>query len=301
MSDDTFENGQARTGKVRIDPASGVPTTGHEWDGIEELNTPLPRWWVWTFWITIIWGVGYTIVYPAWPTLSGGTQGLFAWSSRTQVASDVADLQTTRGPVLEKIAAAPLDKIESDPELLAAARMVGKVAFATNCASCHGAGGQGAKGYANLNDDDWLWGGKLADIKQTIEHGVRWDADKATRSSSMPAFGRDGILTPEQIAIVADHVRTYAETPDSDAPTPQGEKLYAENCASCHGVEGKGNPEMGAPALYDQVWLYGADKPTIVARIANGGGAVMPAWKGRLDDTTIKALAVYVHSLGGGQ
>ncbi|WP_016921890.1 cytochrome-c oxidase, cbb3-type subunit III [Methylocystis parvus] len=296
MSDDTFDKG-----KARIDPVSGVPTTGHEWDGIEELNTPLPRWWVWTFWLTVIWGVGYTIAYPAWPTAGGGTQGLFAWNSRTQVASEVADLQTTRGPVLDKIKAAPLDMIESDPQLLAAARMVGKVAFATNCASCHGAGGQGARGYANLNDDDWIWGGKLADIRQTIEHGVRWDADKATHASAMPAFGRDGVLTPEQISIVADHVRTYAETPDSDAPTPEGEKLYAENCAACHGVEGKGNPEMGAPALYDQVWLYGSDKPSVVARIVNGGGAVMPAWKDRLDDTTIKALAVYVHSLGGGQ
>jgi cytochrome c oxidase cbb3-type subunit III len=288
-------------GKVRVDPFSGVPTTGHEWDGIEELNTPLPRWWVWTFWITIVWGIAYAIAYPSWPTLSGGTQGLLAWNARSQVTSDVADLQATRGPVLEKIAAAPLEGIESDPQLLAASRMVGKVAFATNCASCHGAGGQGAKGYANLNDDDWIWGGKLADIKQTIEHGVRWEADKATHSSAMPAFGRDGVLTPEQISIVADHVRTYAETPDSDAPTLEGEKLYAENCASCHGVEGKGNPEVGAPALYDRVWLYSADKPTIVARIANGGGAVMPAWKDRLDDTTIKALAVYVHSLGGGQ
>jgi cytochrome c oxidase cbb3-type subunit 3 len=296
MSEDTFEKG-----KVRIDDVSGTATTGHKWDGIEELNTPLPRWWVWTFWLTVIWGIGYTIVYPAWPTLNGYTAGLFGWSSRTQLANEVADLQTTRGAILDKIKAAPLDKIESDPELLAGARMIGKVAFATNCASCHGAGGQGAKGYANLNDDDWIWGGKLADIEQTIEHGVRWDADKATRSSAMPAFGRDGILTQEQISIVADHVRTYAEAPDSDAPTAEGEKLYAENCAACHGVEGKGNPEMGAPALYDSIWLYGADKPTVVARIVNGGGGVMPAWNGRLDDTTIKALTVYVHSLGGGQ
>ncbi|MCC3246837.1 cytochrome-c oxidase, cbb3-type subunit III [Methylocystis sp. WRRC1] len=291
----------AEHGKIRIDEHSGVPTTGHEWDGIEELNTPLPRWWVWTLWATIIWGIAYTVVYPAWPTFSGGTKGLFGWSSRDQVAQEMADLQETRGPILAKIKDASLEQIESNPELLAAARMVGKVAFATNCAACHGAGGQGAKGYANLNDDDWIWGGKLADIRQTIEHGVRWDADKATRTSAMPAFGRDGILTPEQISIVADHVRTYAETPDSDAPTAEGEKLYAENCAACHGVEGKGNPEMGAPALYDQVWLYGSDKPSIVARITNGGGGVMPAWKDKLDETTIKALTVYVHSLGGGQ
>lgn len=288
-------------GKVRIDEHSGTPTTGHEWDGIEELNTPLPRWWVWTLWITIIWGIGYTVVYPAWPTLTGNTAGLFGWSSRTQIDNEMADLQTTRGPILDKIKDAPLDKIESDPELLAAARMVGKVAFATNCAACHGAGGQGAKGYANLNDDDWIWGGKLADIRTTIEHGARWDADKATRSSAMPAFGRDGLLTPEQVSIVADYVRTYADLPDAVAPTVEGEKLYAENCAACHGVEGKGNAEIGAPNLVDAIWLYGSDKPSVVARIVNGGGGVMPAWQDRLDDTTVKALTVYVHSLGGGQ
>lgn len=287
--------------KVRIDPVSGTPTTGHQWDGIEELNTPLPRWWVITFWITVIWGIGYCIVYPAWPTLGGGTQGMFGWNSRTQVAQDMADLQTTRAPILAKIKDAPLDKIESDPELLAAARMVGQVAFANNCAGCHGAGGQGAKGYANLNDDDWIWGGKLADIRQTIEHGVRWGADNESRSSAMPAFGKDGTLTPAQITVLTDYVRTYAELPDTDAPTAEGEKLYSENCAACHGVEGKGNAEMGAPALYDSVWLYGSDKASIANRIANGGGAVMPAWKDKLDETTIKALTVYVHSLGGGQ
>jgi cytochrome c oxidase cbb3-type subunit 3 len=296
MSEDTFGKD-----KIRIDKVSGTPTTGHEWDGIEELNTPLPRWWVWSFVVTVIWGIGYVLVYPAWPTLSGGTQGLFGWHSRDQVASELNDLQTLRGPIMDKLKDASLAQIETNPELLAAARTVGKTAFATNCAACHGAGGQGAKGYANLNDDDWIWGGKLVDIQRTIEHGVRWDADKETHVSAMPAFGKDGILTPEQISAVADHVRTYAETPDSDAPTAEGEKLYAENCAACHGVDGKGNPELGAPALYDQVWLYGADKATIVSRIVNGGGAVMPAWQGRLDPTTIKALTVYVHSLGGGQ
>lgn len=288
-------------GKIRIDEHSGVPTTGHEWDGIEELNTPLPRWWVWSLWATIIWGVAYTIAYPAWPTLTGFTPGLLGWSSRAQLAQEMDDLQATRGPILAKIKDASLEQIESNPELLSAARMVGRVAFATNCAGCHGAGGQGAQGYANLNDDDWIWGGSLAGIRQTIEHGVRWDADKATRNSAMPAFGRDGILTPEQISVVADHVRTYAELPDADAPTAEGEKLYAENCAACHGVEGKGNAEMGAPNLVDAIWLYGSDKSAIVARIANGGGGVMPAWKDKLDETTIKALTVYVHSLGGGQ
>jgi len=283
--------------KVRIDSHSGTPTTGHEWDGIEELNTPLPRWWLWTFVASVVWGIAYCFVYPALP----GSHGLLGWHSRDQVVQDLAELATTRGAIMTKLAAAPMEKIVADPELLTAARTVGKVAFLNNCAGCHGAGGQGAKGYPNLNDDDWLWGGKLADIKTTIEHGVRWDADKDTRSAAMPAFGRDGILTPEQVSTVADYVRTLAELPDSLPPDPAGDKLFAENCAACHGVDGLGNAAVGAPNLVDAIWLFGSDKKTIVDRITNGGGGVMPAWKGRLDDTTIKALAVYVHSMGGGQ
>lgn len=296
MSRDTFEQG-----KARIDESSGMPTTGHEWDGIEELNTPLPRWWVWTFWATVVWGIAYTLVYPAWPTPGGGTKGFLGWSSRSQVAQELTELQETRGPVLAKIKDASLDEIVASPELLSAARMVGKVAFANNCAGCHGAGGQGAKGYPNLNDDEWLWGGKLADIQATIEHGARWDADQATRAGAMPAFGRDGVLDAAQVVAVSDYVRTLAELPDSLPPDPAGDKLYAGNCAACHGVDGLGNQALGAPNLVDAIWLFGSDKASIVNRVHNGGGGVMPAWKGRLDDTTIKALAVYVHSLGGGQ
>ncbi|MGA3062007.1 MAG: cytochrome-c oxidase, cbb3-type subunit III [Methylocystis sp.] len=287
--------------KICIDEHSGTPTTGHEWDGIEELNTPLPRWWVWTFYATVIWSLAYCVVYPAWPLLHGATEGVLGWHSRAAVVQDIADLQATRAPILAKIKDAPLESIEQNPELLAAARTVGRVAFLNNCAACHGAGAQGAKGYPNLNTDAWIWGGKLADIKTTIEHGVRWDADKQTRVSSMPAFGRDGILTPGQVSDVADYVRTMADLPDAIAPETKGEKLYNENCAACHGVNGEGNREVGAPNLFDAVWLYGSDKAVVVNRVNQGGGGVMPAWKGRLDDTTIKALTVYVHSLGGGQ
>ena len=287
--------------KVRIDAHSGVPTTGHEWDGIEELNTPLPRWWVWTFWLTVLWAIAYTIVYPAWPTLSGGTRGLFGWNSRNQLTQEVTQLQVTRAPIFAKLKNASLEEIVANPDLLSAARMVGAAAFANNCAACHGAGGAGSKGYANLNDDDWIWGGHLNEIRTTIEHGARWETDKATHSSSMPAFGRDGLLTPDQISILADHVRTFAELPDTVAPTAEGQKLYDDNCAACHGIEGKGNTELGAPNLTDAIWLYGSDKPTIISRIKNGGGGVMPAWSEKLDEITIKALSIYVHSLGGGQ
>jgi cytochrome c oxidase cbb3-type subunit III len=296
MSDNTLHDD-----KVRIDSHSGTPTTGHDWDGIEELNTPLPRWWLWTFYATIIWSLAYCFVYPAWPTLSGGSKGWFGWNSRAMVAEDLAQLQTTRAPILKKLEEANLEDIEKSAELLSAARMVGSVAFANNCAGCHGAGAQGAKAYPNLNDDDWIWGGKLPDIRVTIEHGVRWDADKETRGGAMPAFGRDGMLTAQQISDVADWVRTMADLPDALAPEPAGEKLYNDNCAACHGPEGEGAKAMGAPNLFDKIWLYGSDKPTIVNRIVNGGGGVMPAWKERLDDVTIKSLTVYVHSLGGGK
>jgi cytochrome c oxidase cbb3-type subunit 3 len=285
---------------VHIDAHSNTATTGHEWDGIRELDTPLPRWWVVTFYATILWSVGYFLVYPAWPTLSGGTRGLLDWHSRTAVTQDIADLGRIRGPVMAWIGEASLEKIESTPQLLSAARALGAAAFANNCAGCHGSGAQGAKGYPNLNDDDWLWGGKLADIRRTIEHGVRWDADKETRTETMPAFGRDGMLDAQQIATVADEVRAMAKLPGAKS-TAAGAKLFDDNCSVCHGVDGKGNHDMGAPNLVDALWLFGSDKANIVGRIGNGGGGVMPAWKNRLDDTTIKALAVYVHSLGGGE
>lgn len=291
----------AHGNKRRIDAHSNITTTGHEWDGVEELDTPLPRWWLWTFYATIVWSIAYCVAYPAWPLLNGATEGLLGWRSRVAVTKELAELQVIRAPVLAKIKDAPLEDIEKSPELLSAARMIGGKAFANNCAACHGAGGQGAKGYPNLNDDEWIWGGKLADVRMAIEHGVRWEADADTRFGSMPAFGRDGLLDAKQISAVADYVRTLAELPDSLPPEELGEKVYAENCSVCHGVDGQGNQKSGAPSLNNAIWLFGSDKPTIVNRVTNGGGGVMPAWKGRLDETTIKALTVYVHSLGGGQ
>ncbi|PWB95052.1 cytochrome-c oxidase, cbb3-type subunit III [Methylosinus sporium] len=291
---------EAHSEAVRIDPHTKTTTTGHEWDGIEELDTPLPRWWVVTFYATILWSIGYFLAYPALPTLEGGTQGLIGWHSRASVARDMEQLNEIRGPVLERLANAPLEEIEARPQLLSAVRALGAAAFANNCAGCHGAGAQGAKGYPNLNDDDWLWGGKLSDIRRTIEHGVRWDADKDTRSETMPAFGRDGLLDAKQISLVADQLRAMAKLPGGMA-TAQGAKLFDDNCSVCHGVDGKGNRDMGAPNLTDALWLFGSDKETIASRIANGGGGVMPAWKDRLDEPTIKALAIYVHTLGGGE
>jgi cytochrome c oxidase cbb3-type subunit 3 len=284
-----------------IDAVSGTATTGHDWDGIRELNTPLPRWWLWTFYACIVWAVGYWVVYPAWPLLTTSTEGITGWHARSAVVTDLEQLQAQRGPMMQQINTASVADIAGNPQLLDFSRAVGRVAFADNCAPCHGAGGGGTKGYPNLNDDDWLWGGKLADIEQTIRHGARAGDDKG-RSGNMPAFGRDGLLKANEISAVADFARTLAGLkPDAGADLALGKKLYADNCAVCHGDAGKGNRELGAPNLTDKIWLYGSDKQTVVAGIQNGRGGVMPAWGGRLPEPTIKALTVYVHTLGGGE
>ena len=284
-----------------IDHVSGTSTTGHEWDGIKELNTPLPRWWLITFYLTIVWAIGYWVVYPAWPLITSYTTGLFGYSTRADVAVELANLEKIRGEKMVKLAATPLAEIEKDPALLALARARGKAAFGDNCAPCHGTGGAGAKGYPNLNDDEWLWGGKLEQIEQTILYGARSGNAKA-HEGQMLAFGKDGVLKPAEIVTVANYVRSLSGLPTSPGyDAAAGKKLFADNCASCHGDAGKGNQEMGAPDLTDKIWLYGSDEATVIETITNGRAGVMPAWAGRLDPATVKALAVYVHSLGGGK
>lgn len=284
-----------------IDGASGTSTTGHEWDGIKELNTPLPRWWVTTFYLCIIWSFGYWIVYPAWPLLSGNTPGILHYSSRAEVAVDLANLEKIRGDKMVALGQAPLSEIEKDPALLALARARGKTVFGDNCAPCHGSGAAGAKGYPNLNDDDWLWGGTLDQIAQTIRYGAR-SGNPKDHEGNMLAFGKEGILKKDEIVTVADYVRSLSGLPNRQGyDAAAGAKIFAENCVACHGEAGKGNPEVGAPNLTDQIWLYGSDEATIIETVTNGRGGVMPAWEGRLDPATIKAMAVYVHSLGGGK
>jgi cytochrome c oxidase cbb3-type subunit 3 len=284
-----------------LDQVSGTTTTGHEWDGIKELNTPLPRWWIITFYITIVWAIGYWIVYPAWPMLWGHTTGILHYSSRAEVAVELANLEKIRGDKMVALGAASLADIEKDPALLALARARGKTVFGDNCAPCHGSGGAGAKGYPNLNDDDWLWGGTLDQIMQTIQFGARSGHEK-THEGQMLAFGKDGTLKKDQIVTVANYVRSLSGLSTAKGyDASAGAKIFAENCAVCHGDAGKGNQELGAPNLADKIWLYGSDEAAIIDTVTNGRSGVMPAWVGRLDPATIKAMAVYVHSLGGGK
>ena len=289
--------------KNEVDAVTGVTTTGHEWDGIRELNNPLPRWWLWTFYACILWSVLYWIAYPAWPMVSNYTYGVLGWKSRDAVQVQLEDLRAQRAVFADKLASASLEQIEANPELLTFARAQGRAAFGDNCAPCHGSGAAGSKGYPNLNDDDWLWGGSLEQVQQTILHGIRSN-DPDAHVGDMLAFGRDGILQRPDIVAVADYVRSLSNLPVPAGVTPdlaKGKEVFAANCAACHGDEGKGNPELGAPNLTDGIWLYGSDRDMVIASITNGRAGIMPAWAGRLDGSTIKALTVYVHSLGGGK
>jgi cytochrome c oxidase cbb3-type subunit 3 len=291
----------AHNNHEQIDAVTGVSTTGHSWDEIQELNNPLPRWWLWTFYITIVWAIAYAIAYPAWPLVTSYTKGVFGWHSREAIVQDLDALRGQRAGMSAKLAQTSLDDIKQDPELFAFARAQGKAAFGDNCAPCHGAGGGGAKGYPNLNDDDWLWGGSLAEVEHTIRHGARSTSDQG-HQGSMPAFGRDGMLKRQELSHVADYVRSLSGLPtDKGADLAAGAKIYAENCAACHGDTGQGSKDLGAPDISDKVWLFGSDKTVIMEGLWNGRGGVMPAWDGRLDDTTIKALTLYVNSLGGDQ
>lgn len=279
------------------DPLSGAETTGHEWDGLKELNNPAPRWWLWVFFICCIWAAGYWIIYPAWPTLSGNTAGLGQWTSYKKLRTEEAEIAVRRGALADRIRDESLDAIQNDPELYVFAVAGGKAMFKENCAACHGTGAQGGRGYPNLNDDDWLWGGRLEDIYGTLRYGVR-SGHQETRDSAMPAFGKDGILKPAEIGAAADFVLSLS---GKGSATPQDEAVFTRNCASCHGETGSGNRAMGAPNLADAIWLYGGDKDSIVRQVSSPRHGVMPAWSDRLPDDVIKQLAVYVHSLGGGE
>lgn len=290
--------------KTERDDHSGTETTGHEWDGIKELDTPLPRWWLYIFYASILTAVIYWVLMPAWPLANGYTHGILNWSDRRNVAADVHRLEASRAPLFERLAHASSADIARDPELQEFARAAGESAFGDNCQTCHGAGGAGRPGYPVLADDVWLWGGSMDDIEHTIRVGIRSE-NPETRTSMMPAFGRDQLLTSAQIGDVTEQVISMSTArtrlhPDMRAAA-RGAAVYQEQCAACHGAAGEGSRNVGAPSLQDDVWLYGGSRDEIRRQIELGRSGVMPTWEHRFDPGTIRALAYYVHEMGGGE
>lgn len=288
-----------RVTKQKADP----PTTGHEWDGIREFDNPMPRWWVWVFYATIVWGIWYTIAYPAWPMLKTATQGYLGQDSRADVEVEIATFEQANGPIQAKLVAADLNAIEGDKALSEYARSAGAAVFKTNCATCHGAGAAGVQklGYPSLLDNDWLWGGTMEDIHLTITHGIRNTTDDASRYSEMPKFGADELLEKEQIGQVVEYVLSLSDQDHDAAKAAEGMAVYVDNCAACHMEDGTGDRAQGAPNLADFVWLYGDSREAVTYSVFYARFGVMPDWNERLREDQIRAVAFYVHGLGGGE
>jgi cytochrome c oxidase cbb3-type subunit 3 len=285
----------------KVDEVTGVETTGHVWDGdISELNKPLPKWWLYSFYASILWAIGYWIVYPAWPTVNGYTKGVLNYSQRAQVQQDIEAWKASHAKYRTQIAEMSLADIRKNDELFQFSIAGGAALFGENCAACHGRGAQGGVGYPNLNDDDWLWGGDLEKIHETIAFGARNGNPKA-HDTAMPHFGTDKILEEAQISDAANFVRSLSHLDVDEAAAKRGAQIFADNCAACHGEQGKGNQDLGAPNLTDAIWLYGSSQEAVMQSIRTGRGGMMPAWSERLDPVAIKMLTLFVYSLGGGQ
>ena len=285
--------------KKVIDEVSGIETTGHEWDGLRELNNPLPRWWVWVFIVCCIWSFWYFAVYPSWPVPGGATKGSSGYTQYKELAQSQQEIVARQKVYLDKFEKASFEEIMKDPALYAFANAGGAAAFKDNCATCHGSGAEGGKGYPNLNDDDWLWGGQIEDIHTTLQHGIRVANNLDTRVSQMPAFGKDKLLSTDQINQVVDYVLALSK--GGELETMPGHAIFQQNCASCHGADGRGLREFGAPNLADAIWLYGDKHHDVFKTVFYARGGVMPSWKNRLDENTIRQLTIYVHQLGGGE
>jgi cytochrome c oxidase cbb3-type subunit 3 len=284
----------------RYDEPTGQYTTGHSWDGIEELNTPMPRWWLGIFYASIVIAIIYAVLMPSIPLFNSHFKGLLGHSDREAVALDMVNMRAERAQFSDKLTGASLEDITGDPELFRFAMAAGKSSFGDNCATCHGSGAQGFKGYPNLNDDIWIWGGTFEDIRHTLEVGIRASHDD-TRLNLMQAYGRDGLLTRDEIKDLTDYILAFTDRSDNPDAVTRGAPLFADNCASCHGADAKGDRRQGAPNLTDVEWLYGGERADILETLNNGRQGVMPNWDERLSPDTITALAVYVHALGGGE
>ena len=283
------------------DEHSGTETTGHEWDGIKELDTPLPRWWLWVWYGSMVVAAVYWVLMPAWPGITGYTRGVLGQSDRADLVQELGGLAKQRHAGESQLRTASLQQIEADPELQAYALAVGQSVFGDNCATCHGAGGAGAKGYPNLRDDVWLWGGSLDAIRHTIQVGVRSGHPQARGEAVMPAFGRDQMLTEPQIADLTQYVLAISGRKANAAAVGRARQTFVDQCVACHGPAGTGDMARGIPNLTDAEWLFGSDAAAIHDQIWNGRNGVMPTWEARFSPETIKALAVYVHANAGGE
>ncbi len=286
--------------KIEKDIVSGRDTTGHDWDGVKELNTPLPNWWVIVFAACVVIAAIQCLLYPSFPGVTGYFHGLLGYSQRTAVDRAVAEVQAQRAEAMNQIATASFEDIRKDPQLMAVAMAAGRIIFADNCQPCHGAGGGGQPGFPALAAGAWIWGGTLPVLQQTITYGIR-SGDPKARSSQMLRFGAFGILKPEQIQQVADYVMTLYGKGEDGKDVSAGKAIFAANCAVCHGAEGQGNRTIGAPRLASRVHLYGDARETVVAQVTDPRMGVMPNWNARLNTGQIKAVALYVHALGGGE
>lgn len=277
------------------------PTTGHSWDGIQEYDNPMPRWWLWTFYACIAWAAGYMVLYPAWPLVSAATPGLLGFSTRGDLETEKQRFAEANSAIQAKLVETELTQIAADPELLQYATNAGAAVFRTNCVQCHGSGAAGVQGqgYPNLLDDDWLWGGTVEDIHATISHGIRNETDDDARFSQMPAFGE--MLEPEEIAQVVNFVMSLSGTPQDAAMVDAGAVVYEDNCSSCHMEDGTGDRSQGAPNLTDAIWLYGGDYDKLIQTVEYSRYGVMPAWTERLSEAELRAVSTYVHGLGGGE
>jgi cytochrome c oxidase cbb3-type subunit III len=272
-------------------------TTGHKWDdNIEEYNTPAPRWWLITWLITIIWSLIYFLFFPTLP--NEDLEKSKKWTSYSQLEKELNKADEDKRKYLDFIKESSLEEIKNNPKIFKFAISGGKSLFKENCAACHGTGAQGGNGFPNLNDDDWLWGGSLADIYQTIQYGIRSKHPK-TRNNNMPKFGLDEILTMDEIEEVTNYVLSLSNK--NIEYNSKGKEIFHNQCSVCHGKNAKGNQELGAPNLTDAIWLYGKEKEDIIKTIYYSRNGVMTAWIDRLSDEQIKQLTIYTHSLGGGE
>lgn len=278
------------------DPVTGYATTGHDWNGIKELNSPIPRIVLWFLAVTHIYAVIAWVLFPAWPLGATYTKGLLGGDQRTALAADIAAATAARAGWMTALATQDFDTIRANPDLMARALATAAPLYGQNCQVCHGAGGAGGPGFPRLSDDVWLWGGTADAIETTLRYGIN-STHPDTHFAQMPGFGRDGLLTRPEISVLTDYVLTLGAGVVPDDPS-EGAQLFQSSCAGCHGEDARGIEGTGAPDLTDADWIYGGDAATIRHVLLNGRQGVMPAWQGRLSDAEIRMLALYVEGLG---